>query len=208
MISVDYRLVGRALLRLLRSGIPSVSQVLVWTSRARPDPAAALAAAAQSGPEPQPPPPAPASAIADDETQAVAHLEYLGYAVEPDAEGWRAARHPSRYYFHLRTLEWGTMLYCEVGIGASIGNSHAAWTGLVNKANDRGQVTRFSLVECSNGLFNVRMRAFVSGSYNRKVFARVMDMWHDDLDLVRRRPEFPVESSVSACESEATATVN
>jgi hypothetical protein len=207
MISAESCLLGRALLKWVRSGIPGLSRLLLWASRASAQPAAALPETARSAPAAQPPPVA-ASAIAEDQAQVAAHLEYLGYEVGPDADGWRQARHPSRYHFHLRTLEWGTMLYCEVGIGASIGNSHDAWTGLVNKANERGHVTRFSLVECSGGLFNVRMRALVSGGYNRRVFARVMDLWHDDVDLVRRRPEFPEESSVRAREAEATATVN
>jgi hypothetical protein len=188
MISVDYRLVAGAWLKLLRSGIASVSRMLTWPPRASPHPAV------QPAPLPQALP-ALASAIEDDETQAVAHLEYLGYEVALDPDGWRAARHPSRYAFHLRAFEVGTRLHCEVGVGASIRNSHAAWIDFVNKANDRGHVTRFSFVEYGNGVCRVRMRALVSGGYNRKVFARLMDMWHDDLDLLRRKPEFPVESS-------------
>ena len=60
-------------------------------------------------------------------------------------------------------------------------------------ANDRGHLTRFSLVEDKDDLCHVRMRALVTGAYSRSVFAMVMDMWHDDLDLVRRKPAFPLD---------------
>ncbi len=52
------------------------------------------------------------------------------------------------------------------------------------------------------------MRARVTGAYSRSVFAMVMDMWHDDLDLVRRKPEFPLESSADEREVTAAVTVN
>lgn len=34
------------------------------------------------------------------------------------------------------------------------------------------------------------------------------DMWHDDLDLIRRKPAFPAESSADEGKDIAAATVN
>jgi hypothetical protein len=53
----------------------------------------------------------------------------------------------------------------------------------------------------------IRMRAFSSGSYDRNAFAMVMDMWHDDLDWIRRKPDVP--TSEDADENRATSvTIN
>ncbi len=42
----------------------------------------------------------------------------------------------------------------------------------------------------------------------RSVFAMVMDMWRQDLDVVQRRSEFPLETAVDECEEVAAVTVN
>ena len=137
--------------------------------------------------------------------QAVAHLEYLGYEVELEASGWSYARHPYRYNFHLQTFARGIRLYCVAGIGASIGNSRAAWVDFLNAANDRGHVARFSLFEDKDGLCHVRMRALLTGAYTRSIFMMVMDMWHEDLDLVRRNPQVPQKSTAGEREDAARA---
>ena len=51
-----------------------------------------------------------------------AHLEYLGYEVRLDPEGWSHAQHPYRYDFHLRKFPQGIRMACTVDIGAAIGN--------------------------------------------------------------------------------------
>ena len=121
-----------------------MSRVVAWLIRANPQPAAAPPELAQPAAPPAELRLAVASATEDDQTQAVAHLEYLGYEVGLEPDGWSYARHPYRYNFCLRTFPSGTKLHCEVDIGASIGNSRAAWIDFLNKANDRGHVTRFS----------------------------------------------------------------
>ncbi len=140
--------------------------------------------------------------------EAVAHLEYLGYEVGLEASGWRYAGHPYRYHFHLQAFAHGIRLHCGAGIGASMGNSRAAWLDFLNSANDRSHVVRFSLVEGKDGLYHIRMRALVTGAYSRSVFAMVMDMWHDDVDIVRRRPEFPPEIPAGEGKDAAAVTVN
>lgn len=52
------------------------------------------------------------------------------------------------------------------------------------------------------------MRALVSGAYSRSVFAMVMDMWHEDLDLVRRKPECPDQSIAGERDDGTAVTVN
>ena len=136
-----------------------------------------------------------------------AHLEYLGYEVRLDPEGWSQAQHPYRYDFHLRSFPQGIRLHCSVGIGAAIGNSRVAWLEFLNDANERGHIAQFSLFEDSMGRHVVRICAFVSGAYSRPAFAMAMDMWHDDLDLVRRKPEFHQESDAGE-RADVAVTVN
>jgi hypothetical protein len=207
MISVDYRLAGRALMKPLRSGIRSVLRVLEWLLRASPQPSAAPQETTQVAALPAETP--PALAVTEDLLAgAVGHLEYLGYEVELQPDGWSYAKHPNRYNFHLRTFPHGINLFCMVGIGASIDNSRAGWLEYLNMANDRGQLIRFALVADKDDLCHVRMRARVTGAYNRSVFAMVMDLWHDDLDLIRRRPEFPLERLAETHKEAAAVTVN
>ena len=52
------------------------------------------------------------------------------------------------------------------------------------------------------------MRALVSGAYDRRAFAMMMDMWHDDLDLIRRRPAFPLGALAVEQDDAAAVTVN
>jgi hypothetical protein len=206
MITVDYRLI-RGVLDPLRAAMLTLSRMVTRRSRANSQLVSAPPEAARPAAPPEGPP-AVASATECDQALIATHLEYLAYELRMDADGWSQARHPARYNFHLRTFACGTRLHCEVGIGASIGNSRAAWIEFLNQANDRGYVTRFSLVEYPDGRRNVRMRALVAGAYSRSVFAMAMDMWHEDLDLVRLKPEFPKESTTADREVAAAVTVN
>jgi hypothetical protein len=130
---------------------------------------------------------------------AIAHLEYLGYEVgPPQPDGWSYARHPQRYDFHLRALPWGIRLHCAVPLGASVTNSRDAWLAYLNTANENGRFTQFSLTEIRSGVHGTRMRAFASGPYDRNAFAMVMDMWHDDLDWIRRKPDVPTSEDAGA----------
>jgi hypothetical protein len=206
MSSADYRLACIALLKQLRSGIRGRLAAVTWPSRASPQPTPAQETTQASAP---PAMPLQAPAVTEDAlAQAVAHLEYLGYEVGLEASGWRYARHPYRYHFHLQAFAHGIRLHCGAGIGASMGNSRAAWLDFLNGANDRSHVVRFSLVEGKDGLYHIRMRALVTGDYSRSVFAMVMDMWHDDVDIVRRRPEFPPEIPAGESKDAAAVTVN
>jgi hypothetical protein len=63
------------------------------------------------------------------------------------------------------------------------------------------------LFEDSMGRHVVRITAFLSGAYSRPAFAMAMDMWHDDLDLVRRKPEFDQQSDVEE-RADVAVTVN
>ena len=141
--------------------------------------------------------------------QAVAHLSYLGYDVgPPDSDGWSYAQHPTRYDFHLRAFPTGIRLHCVVGIGAATGNTWVAWLTFLNTANEQGHITQFALFEGPAGVHRVRLRAYIIGPYSRATFAMAMDMWHDDLDVIRRKPDFAPAESASE-EAEMTAvTVN
>jgi hypothetical protein len=129
--------------------------------------------------------------------QAIAHLEYLGYEVEPpEPDGWRLARHPLRYDFHLRAFPWGIRFFCAVATGLAVGKGRSEWLEYLNTGNQRSRVTHFSLVEDAWGMYGVRMLAFASLPYSRAGFAVLMDMWHDDLDWIRRKREFAARTPV------------
>ena len=142
-------------------------------------------------PVPATPPPPPSNA-GDLLAQAVTHLAYLGYEVgPPDADGWSFARHPSRYDFHIRSSEWGLRLCCLVTLRGGPGGSRKEWLDYLNTANEQGRIAQFSLFKDSAGAPVVRMRAIITGAYSQPVFALMIDLWHDDLDLIRRKPAFP-----------------
>ena len=201
MIPVTYRHVCLAFLKRVWHRIRRALPVVTWPARVESD--AALAAQETEPAAVSPDPAGPE----DNLTPIAAHLEYLGYEVRLDPKGWSHARHPYRYSFHFRSLPLGMRLHCVMDIGAAIGNSRAAWLEFLNAAHGRGHIGQFSLVEDRMGRHGVRITAFVSGAYSRQAFALAMDMWHDDVDIVRRKPEFGQESD--AVESAPVAvTVN
>jgi hypothetical protein len=69
-------------------------------------------------------------------------------------------------------------------------------------------VARLSLFENEAGLCLIRMRGLLVGGDIRPVFAMAMDMWHDDLDLIRRRPASPLEGAEDETEETVTVAVN
>jgi len=204
MIFVKYLHTCIAFLKQAWSSIRHALPVVTWPSRAGSNMAAAAEAAVPAAPSA-----APGAAAAEDTlAQVVAHLEYLGYETGPAApDGWSYAIHPHRYNFHLCKYARGIRMHCTVPIGAALENSRAAWLEFLNTANDRGQIAQFSLFEDKVGRHVVRMCAFVSGAYSRPAMAMAMDMWHDDLDLVRRKPEFRQESDAGE-DNDVAVTVN
>jgi hypothetical protein len=127
--------------------------------------------------------------------QAVTHLEYLGYIVEHQSDGWSFASHPYRYDFHLRAFDGGIRLYAAINTEAPIGPLRSAWLEFLNDASERSLVARFSLFEDKSGVWLIRLRALVSGAYSRSVFGTAIDMWHDDLELLRCKPAFAEQAS-------------
>jgi hypothetical protein len=111
-----------------------------------------------------------------------------------------------RYDFHLRAFPWGLRFYCGVGLRA--GTSRSEWLDYLNTANKQSHITHFSLDEDGSGGFGVRMYALASGTYSRKVFALVMDMWHYDLDRIRRKPDFLPAKATTDGEETPAVTVH
>jgi hypothetical protein len=195
------------LIKHMWSRIRSAWPVTMWPARVTP------AVALERPPDDQPlasiPDAPPAASVTEDIlTQACAHLEHLGYEIRHEPDGWTFAQHQYRYDFHLRTFSQGLSLHCAVGIGASAGSSRDAWLEFLNTTNNCGLMTRFSLIDNGAGAYLVRMRAVVFGGYSRAGFAMAIDMWHEDLELVRRRPDFDEESSDGDEEDTVAVTVN
>jgi len=145
--------------------------------------------------------------VVDDFARVVAHLEFLGYSVSSEENGWSYAQHPHRYSFHLRAFPEGIRLDATVAITVSPGNSRAAWVDFLNSANAQSVMTRFLLRETTADTFGVTMRALATGGYSRRVFGLVMDMWHQDVDQVRRQPAF-TEPSTDANDEAAATTIH
>ena len=152
------------------------------------------------------PPDAPAPG--DTLAQIAGHLAYLGYEISEGSDGWSFARHTGRRYnFALRVFAQGIRLHCSVTVGALSGNSRLAWLEFLNGVGDRSDVTRFALVE-EDKAFCVRLRAWVSGAYSRAAFATAMDMWHDDQDLLRQKPEAAEPIRTADTDAGASVTVH
>jgi hypothetical protein len=207
MISMKYRQACAVLVTQLRTLI--LTPPAVVAAPPCPDHDASLPEATLTEKPSSPAESRTVATVTDDAlAQFVTHLEYLGYEIGPaEPDGWNFARHPYRYQFSLRMFDQGLRLHCAVGIGASIRNSRAAWVDFLNTANECSHITRFSLFDDEAGVCRVRMRTLVNGAYSRPVFARTMDMWHDDLDVIRRKPEFAQEKAGDD-EDVAAATVN
>lgn len=172
----------------------AIRRALPWLTARLMDsdqPEAAIPApAVPATPPPSAPP--PLSDSTDSSAQTVAHLEYLGYEVgRPDADGWVPATHPLRYNIHVRAFPIGFKLNCAVNIDVGPGSTVQDWRGYLNAATEQARFVQFSLFQDPSGEYGVRMRAWISGAYSRPVFAIFMDMWHDDVDLIRRKPAFP-----------------
>lgn len=141
--------------------------------------------------------PAAADSPPDPLARVIAHLEYYGYHVgAPEPDKWRFVQHPSRYDFHILATPFGLRLHCGLGITLGADGSREDWLNYLNTANEQARITQFSLSRNPFGNDCIRMRAVIAGEYSRSVFAVMMDMWHDDLDLVRRKPAFPSREEV------------
>lgn len=117
------------------------------------------------------------------------HLEYLGYApTTPDQDGWVFAPHPNRYDILFRPFGYGVRLHCTLRVGR-LSENRDAWLDFLNTANEHSALCRFSLAQNSSGEAMVQIRAVLPGSYDRRVFGELLDLWHGDFTLLRNAPE-------------------
>jgi hypothetical protein len=115
------------------------------------------------------------------------HLEYLGYQVEAQPDGWSYATHPVRFNIHVRPFELGVRLHCIVWIGDAVA-SRRAWLQFVNRTNDATTVARFTFGRDEEGTYYVRMRGLLPARYDRRLFGLLLDAWHEDLAHMRSAP--------------------
>ena len=115
------------------------------------------------------------------------HLEYLGYEIHVQPDGWTYAVHPVRHNIHLRAFELGVRLHCLIWIGNDV-SSREAWLEFVNRANESSSVARFTFGRDAEGTRFVRIRALLSGAYERRPFGLLLDAWHEDLAFLRTAP--------------------
>jgi hypothetical protein len=112
------------------------------------------------------------------------HLEYFGYENHVQPDGWTYAVHPVRHNIHLRAFELGVRLHCLIWIGNDV-SSREAWLDFVNRANESSAVARFTFGRDAEGTWFVRIRALLSGVYDRRLFGLLLDAWHEDLAVLR-----------------------
>jgi hypothetical protein len=115
------------------------------------------------------------------------HLQYFGYDIHVQPDGWTYAVHPVRHNIHLRAFELGVRLHCQIWIGNEV-SSREAWLEFVNRANESSAVARFTCGRDAEGIWFVRMRALLSGAYDRRLFGLLLDAWHEDLAVLRTAP--------------------
>jgi hypothetical protein len=132
--------------------------------------------------------PSPAAASSESVADFATHLEFLGYSLEATPDGWHHASHRVRYNFSLRPTEVGLRMHCAITIGATLPGGRRAWLEFVNTANDRALVSRFALVVDDDSLHTLRVRNLFTGPYERLAFGTTLDMWHEDLALLRHAP--------------------
>jgi hypothetical protein len=133
------------------------------------------------------------------------HLEYLGYQVEAQPDGWFYATHPVRFNIHFRPFELGIRLHCIVWVGNTVA-SRRAWLQFTNRANDASTVARFTFGRDDEGTSYVRMRGLLPARYDRGQFGLLLDAWHEDLAYMRTAPrEEKVRDEGDAQEEEEPA---
>jgi hypothetical protein len=113
------------------------------------------------------------------------HLEFFGYSIESKSDDWIYARHPFRWNFHYRGSAAGLRLFCWGICGKLLADERAAWLEHVNRINDSASLCRFALMQ-EEGIGAVRIRAFLPGTYDRRLFGIAIDMWHEDLGMFHR----------------------
>jgi hypothetical protein len=86
--------------------------------------------------------------------------------------------------------------------------TRAAWMDFINTANSRGTLARFFLEKNDVGHYHITLHAHVTGAYERRAVAPAMDMWNDDLLLLRDRPAMANEINGSADTAIAGALVH
>jgi hypothetical protein len=115
------------------------------------------------------------------------HLQYFGYEVEAQPDGWHAATHPVRFNVHFRPIELGVRLHCLIWLGNTVA-SRRAWLQFVNRANENSTVARFTFGRDDEGTYYVRIRALLPARYERRLFGLLLDAWHEDLAQLRSAP--------------------
>ena len=115
------------------------------------------------------------------------HLEYVGYEVREQEDGWHLAVHPVRYNFQFRALAFGVRLHALISMGTHVA-SRGPWLRFVNRANEASLLTQFTFGRDNEGTYFVRMRALLPPTYRRQPFGVLLDLCHEDLALCRSAP--------------------
>jgi hypothetical protein len=126
------------------------------------------------------------------------HLEYLGYDVAHQSDGWHYAVHPVRHNVHFRSLELGVLVHTLIWIGNHAADE-GAWLEFVNRANESCLLARYMFGRDGEGTYFVRVRALLPGTYERRLFGLLMDAWHQDLAQLRSAP---IEESADESDQE------
>jgi hypothetical protein len=140
---------------------------------------------------PAPPPPDVAQPPATDHTRAavVAHLEFLGYRLTADSDGWLSAEHPWRPDFYVKEFPIGWRLVAVFSLGLLTPESSDLWLRSLNRWNEASFVSRFTLSAQHGDGVTLRVSALFAPDYDRVRFGQLMDLWHRELELIKDGPE-------------------
>ena len=124
--------------------------------------------------------------------QLTTHLEFLGYAVDRQDDGWCLARHPRRYDFFFKEMRQGVVrFHAAVRIGST---ADLKWRRealeAINALNEDSSIAKYTLKEDERE-YGVRIRATLPGTYERGLFGDLIDLWHTELGRIDKLPGLP-----------------
>ena len=118
----------------------------------------------------------------------VKHLEFLGYRAEVQDDGWTFVSHPTRPDFFVRDFPFGIRAVAMFTLDRVVCDPE--WLAFVNKCNELGTLSSFSLVFKKDGSGTaVRVVTVLPRAYDKPTFGAWVDAWHEDLALLRNAPE-------------------
>jgi len=114
------------------------------------------------------------------------HLEFLGYAVEPQEEQRYAVSHTARVNFIMRPFAGGVLFTVYFKSSDQAKTEPLQYLGFVNALNQNAAVARFY----ADPDGDLCIECWHPSNYERSQFGHFIQMWNrDNSELLQERPE-------------------